>query len=281
MVPSVTARPDEDAPGAGGAVANRGTGVGGRFQPALFLWIWAVFIGVFFSLSDSKLMPYILPALPAVALLIGRLPAATLRRDMKFTAILTLTAGMGFGLASLNWAALIASSSRIEYFLPLAGTLGEIALLLLVSAAFVLVRCARDATRGVVFLGAGWCLAWLLLMRGAASAAPVYSGLDLARGLPEEARTAPFYSVRTYDQSFVFYLRRTVTVVAYRGELDYGLQHAPGAEIADVEQFVRLWPSHAQAFAVMENRMFDDLKSRGLPMRIVARNADRIVVARQ
>ncbi len=32
----------------------------------------------------------------------------------------------------------------------------------------------------------------------------------------------------------------------------------------------------------MENRMFDDLKSRGLPMRIVpARNADRLVVARQ
>ncbi len=34
-----------------------------------------MFIGVFFSLSDSKLMPYILPAMPALALLIARAAA--------------------------------------------------------------------------------------------------------------------------------------------------------------------------------------------------------------
>ena len=38
----------------------------GAFNPTLFLWIWMVFIGVFFSLSDSKLMPYILPVMPAL-----------------------------------------------------------------------------------------------------------------------------------------------------------------------------------------------------------------------
>ena len=36
---------------------------------------------VFFSLSDSKLMPYILPAMPALALLIGAQPPSTLKRD--------------------------------------------------------------------------------------------------------------------------------------------------------------------------------------------------------
>ncbi len=35
----------------------------GQFDPALFLWIWVVFVGVFFSLSDSKLIPYLLPAM--------------------------------------------------------------------------------------------------------------------------------------------------------------------------------------------------------------------------
>jgi 4-amino-4-deoxy-L-arabinose transferase-like glycosyltransferase len=43
----------------------------GEFNPGLFLWIWVIFICVFFSLSDSKLMPYILPAIPALALLIA------------------------------------------------------------------------------------------------------------------------------------------------------------------------------------------------------------------
>ena len=41
----------------------------GEFDPLRLLWIWCVFVLVFFSLSDSKLIPYILPAVPALALL--------------------------------------------------------------------------------------------------------------------------------------------------------------------------------------------------------------------
>jgi 4-amino-4-deoxy-L-arabinose transferase-like glycosyltransferase len=251
------------------------------FNPTLFLWIWVVFIGVFFSLSDSKLMPYILPAMPALALLIAALPAQALERDFLFTAILTLIAGVGLGWASLHWAGVIASSDRSAYFLPLAKPLGQIALLLAVSGAFVLVQRARGATRAGVFLGVGWCLAWLLLIRAAASVAPIYSGVALAAAFLGNDRGAPLYSVGTYDQSLTFYLRRTVTLVAYRGELDYGLRKAPGAGIADVAEFIRRWSSPAQSFAVMEKTMFDDLKSRGVPMRLVAQSVNRVLVARQ
>jgi 4-amino-4-deoxy-L-arabinose transferase-like glycosyltransferase len=252
----------------------------GAFDTTLFLWIWVVFIGVFFSLSDSKLMPYILPLMPALALLIAALPAQALERDFLFTAILTLIAGIGLGLASLNWASVIASSDRSVYFLPLAKPVGQIALLLSVSGAFVLVRRAYGATRAGVFLGVGWCLAWLLLIRAAASVAPVYSGVALAAALSGNDQGAPVYSIGTYDQSLTFYLRRTVTLVGYRGELDYGLRKAPGAEIADVAEFLRRWSSPTQAFAVMEKTMFNDLKSRGVPMRLVAKNANRVLVAR-
>jgi 4-amino-4-deoxy-L-arabinose transferase-like glycosyltransferase len=250
------------------------------FSPKLFLWIWVVFVGVFFSLSDSKLMPYILPLIPALALLIAALPRQALERDFLFTAILTLIAGLALGAASLNWPSAIASSDRSAYFLPLARPLGEIALLLAVSGAFVLVQRARGATRAGVFLGVGWCLAWLLLIRAAASLAPVYSGAALAAALPAADRAAPIYSVGTYDQSLTFYLRRTVTLVAYRGELDYGLRKAPAAEIADVAEFLRRWSPPAQAFAVMEKSMFNDLKQRGVPMRPVAATANRVLVAR-
>jgi 4-amino-4-deoxy-L-arabinose transferase-like glycosyltransferase len=250
------------------------------FNPRLFLWIWVVFVGVFFSLSDSKLMPYILPLMPALALLIAALPGRALERDFLFTAILTLIAGMALGVASLNWPSAIASSDRSAYFLPLAKPLGQVALLLAVSGVFVLVQRARGATRAGVFLGVGWCLAWLLLIRAAASVAPVYSGAALAAALPAADRAAPIYSVGTYDQSLTFYLRRTVTLVAYRGELDYGLRKAPAAEIADVAEFLRRWSPPAQAFAVMEKTMFDDLKRRGVPMRPVAATASRVLVAR-
>jgi 4-amino-4-deoxy-L-arabinose transferase-like glycosyltransferase len=253
----------------------------GNFQPVVFLWIWVIFIGVFFSLSDSKLMPYILPVLPALALLIAALPTQTLRRDFTITAMLTIVLAAGLGLASLNWARVIASSDRSEYFMPLARPVGQAALVLLVSGAFVLAGRARGATRAAVFLGAGWCLAWLVLIRAAALLAPVYSGVGLAAALSAADREAPLYSVRTYDQTVTFYLRRTVTLVAYRGELDYGLSKAPDAEIADVAEFLRRWSTPAPAFAVMEKSMFDDLKNRGVPMRLIARNWNRVLVARQ
>jgi 4-amino-4-deoxy-L-arabinose transferase-like glycosyltransferase len=265
----------------GGGWRRRTPAAGGPFQPALFLWIWIVFIGVFFSLSDSKLMPYILPAMPALALLMAAQPAQALRRDFLFTAVLTLAAGLSLGLASLNWPSMVASSDRSVYFLPLAKPLGQIALLLTASGAFVLVRRVRDATRAAAFLGVGWCLAWLLLIRAAALVAPIYSGVDLAAALELADRDAPIYSVGTYDQSLTFYLRRTVTLVAYRGELDFGLRKAPGADITDVAEFLRRWSAPTRAFAVMEKSMFHDLNSRGVPMRLIAQDVNRVVVARQ
>jgi 4-amino-4-deoxy-L-arabinose transferase-like glycosyltransferase len=268
--------------GQGGAAPGIGpSSRGGEFQPALFLWIWVIFIGVFFSCSDSKLMPYILPLMPALALAIAALPEPTLKRDFRFTAILTLMVGLGLGLASFRWDHVIAPSERGAYFLLLASPLKEMALLLTVSGAFVLTRCARHATRAGVFLGVGWCLAWLLLVRSAALVAPVYSGAGLAAALPDSQRNAPFYSVGTYDQSLTFYLRRTVTLVAYRGELDYGLKRKPDAAIADVAEFIPRWTSQPSAFAVMEKSMFDDLKSRGVPMRLIGQDYNRVLVARQ
>jgi 4-amino-4-deoxy-L-arabinose transferase-like glycosyltransferase len=264
----------------GGGWRRRVSTTAGEFQPTVFLWIWVMFIGVFFSCSDSKLMPYILPVMPALALLIAAQPQKALRQDFALTAWLTVLAGAGLGVASLDWARLIAASDRVQYFLPLARPLGQIALLLLASGAFVLVRGAREATRAGVFLGVGWCLAWLLLIRAAVWVAPVYSGIGLASALPVRMRDAPLYSVGTYDQTLTFYLRRTVTLVAYRGELDYGLGKAPAAEVPDVTEFLRRWSSPAQAFAIMEKAMFDDLKNRGVPMRLVAQNANRVLVAR-
>jgi len=253
----------------------------GEFNSILFLWIWVMFIGVFFSLSDSKLMPYILPAMPALALLVARLPAPMLMRDFRLTAVLTLLTGVGLGAASLVWPHVVAASDRSTYFLPLAKPAGQIALLLAASGAFVLARCGRDALRAAVFLSVGWGVAWLLLIRSAALVAPLYSGVTLAAALSAADRGAPIYSVGTYDQSFTFYLQRPVTLVAYRGELDYGLRHAPGAGIADVAEFLRRWSTQTRAFAVMETSMFDDLWRRGVPMRVVARSAQRVLVARQ
>jgi 4-amino-4-deoxy-L-arabinose transferase-like glycosyltransferase len=253
----------------------------GQFSPTVFLWIWVVFICVFFSISDSKLMPYILPAMPALAVLIGTQSLPTLKRDLLMTSILTTGAALALGVASFALPQLIRDSPGRPYFLLLAKPVREVAVLLLVSGLFVWVQKVRNVTRAAAVLGVGWCLAVLLLVRAATLVAPIYSGIDLAAAVPAADRLAPLYSVRTYDQSLTFYLRRTVMLVGYRGELDYGLRKAPDREIPDVDGFLTAWNAQSTAYAVMDKRTFDSFKERGVPMHTVGQNVGEVMVSRQ
>ncbi|HTV98236.1 MAG TPA: glycosyltransferase family 39 protein [Steroidobacteraceae bacterium] len=250
------------------------------FDAALFLRIWVLFVLVFFSLSDSKLIPYVLPLFPALALLTASLPEADLERDLARTAVLTVAMGIALALTCLLAPAHIAPSERSSYFLALQRPLAQIAALLAASGVYVLAQRRRGVTRSAVFLGVGWCLSGLLFVQAAAAVAPVYSGIELARALPRVPPEVPIYSVGTYDQTLPFYWRRTVRLVAYRGELDFGLRQDPAAEIPTVEEFTRRWEAEPAAYAVMDKKTFELLSSRGVPMREIAHDVNRVLVAR-
>jgi 4-amino-4-deoxy-L-arabinose transferase-like glycosyltransferase len=252
----------------------------GGFDAQLFLKFWVAFVLVFFSLSDSKLIPYILPALPALALLVAALPAAILERDLLYTALLTVGTAIVLGLLCLYAPAHIAPSVRSPYFLALVKPLAQIAALLAASGLYVLTQRRRGATHQVVFLGVGWCLSGLLLVRAASAVAPVYSGIELARALPQGPGDAPVYSIATYDQTLPFYWRRTVTLVAYRGELDYGLKHEPAAELSE-EEFRNRWNRGPDGYAILDFKTFGELGGEGVPMREIARDANRVLVTRR
>ncbi len=257
----------------------------GAFDARLFLWLWVAFVVVFFSASDSKLIPYILPALPALALLIGALPGPSLRRDVLVAAGIALLLGVVLAGASLLLPHVLAPSPRSPYFLALGPPLLQVAAVVGVSAAFVLARREREATGAALILGAGWCLGVLLLMRAATAVAPIYSGESLAALVHgAEARSGtklPIYSLSTYDQTLPFYLQRTVTLAAYRGELDFGLRHAAPVGLDTVDQFLARWSAGGDALAVMEPDMFDELRARAVPMREVGRDDHHVLVARQ
>jgi len=250
------------------------------FDPAVFLWVWVVFVCGFFSLSQSKLIPYVLPAWPALALLVAASPAGAWRRDLTLAALVMLGLAAVLAAAALVLPHGLPPSDRSGYFAQLAGPLWPIVAVLGASAGWALATRARPASAAGAVLGAGGCLAVLLLMRAAALVAPVYSGASLAAAIPLQERSVPMYSVATYDQTVPFYLARTVSLVAYRGELDFGLRHAPPAATLSVDEFVARWTAGGKAFAVMESDMFDELQKRGVPMRIVAHDVHRILVVR-
>ncbi len=114
----------------------------GQFSPTLFLWIWVVFTCVFFSFSDSKLMPYILPAMPALALLIARAALGHLEARFAVDEHLDHGCGAGLGCGELPLPELMPLRGKQPYLLLLAKPAREIAVLLLVSGLFVWVSGA-------------------------------------------------------------------------------------------------------------------------------------------
>jgi 4-amino-4-deoxy-L-arabinose transferase-like glycosyltransferase len=256
--------------------ARSGSGI---FNPTLFMWIWVVFIFVFFSFSDSKLGSYILPIFPALALLVGHELGKLRRSDILLNAVLCVV----MALATLWLAPMLKHDGGgvplelYKAYLPWLAV-GCGVLLLGAGTAFVLAyyRCPCTA---VGLLAAGMFITLQIITSGAQVLSPVYSGHSLVKQFGNRDTTdTPFYSVDDYQQSLPFYLKRTLTLVAYQGELAFGIRHEPDKWIPDLDAFTKRWQQDTKAFAVMPTETYQTLLKQDLPMKIIAQDPARVIV---
>ena len=261
----------------------RGAPAGDHFDPRRLLWVWSIVVLVFFSLSHSKLIPYILPMFPPLALLAASLPEERLRKDLRVTGAGLLLVGaicLSGAVLLPHWLHDPTHPTRVPYFLKLRAPLVAMGLVALAGGVWTwrtrgasLPLTAAIGTTSYVFFGGVLWAAVLL--------APVYSGEVLVRGLdPSVARTATIYSVRTYDQSLPFYLGHTVTLVDYRGELDFGLTLEPH-KLVPLAKFEFDWLEAPQALAVMELDTYALMVRHNLPMVVRGRSAGELLVSRR
>ena len=259
----------------------------GRVDAAWLLWLYAVFIFVFFSFSSSKLPSYILPIMPAVALLIGRELAAM--DAHRLLAAILIGGGLGSAglLATPFWISSIHSSSALDYMRFEPGLLAVFACLLIFSAAgFWLWRRGRSTGAIVTVLACGWFFAVSGLNWSAQALDPIYSTRAFAKSLgPWNQPSRPFYIVANYQQSLPFYLRRTVTLVDWQGEIGYGINLARVAGHLDDSRFIptlsrfhRIWLAEPKAVAILEKPLYRRLRKAGWPLRVVASNIRRVAV---
>ncbi len=252
----------------------------GRFNPARLLWVWSVFVLIFFSFSDSKLIPYILPAVPALALLCAGRDLVNGRGSLLAGAFLSLAACAGLlAYASGRWG----SAEGRELLLLIRPVLFWTCALLALGAMI----CALCVQKGRPLAAlAGLCGSWFLasgtILVAAIPAQSLFSAKDVAQALQSQAGAgAPIYAVQWYQQSLAFYLRRPVVLVDYRDEFDFGLSQDPRRGIATLPRFAQAWLSSDRSFAVMPPRAWDRLSAAGLPMREITRLQDRVIVSRR
>ena len=201
----------------------RGASTPKTWTPATrLLAIWAAVIVVFFSLSTSKLLTYVLPAVPPLAVLAAR--AIELGIERQRTA----------GLWRVGWLFLIGGPivSLCGAVLPFVGADWRIPIMAprLIAGGLVLMltgaligRLRPRLYAGFAALVLGW-LALLFVATTARGAVNDYSSL----GLAARAALAPGDRIAMYNhytQGIPFYTERRTIMVGRVGELDFGKRH--------------------------------------------------------
>jgi len=253
-----------------------------RSGPALRLLIcWCAFTVAFFSASGSKLPSYILPVLPALAMLVGhfltQIPTRLLR--LHFVAVALLAAVLL--LLTLVVPAYIANPESLAAFSRYRGWLVASSALWLAASLVALRLIAANPGRAVVAVACGATGFALMAMLGHETLSDSHSAWRLSRELRHQIPAeAPLFVVREFDHTLPYYLQRNLTLVEYRDEMEFGLSLEPERGVPSMAEFELRWRAEPQAFAVMAENTRAELESRGLPMRIVARDPRHVVISK-
>ena len=224
---------------------------------AWFLVTWAVVILLFFSVSQSKLIPYILPVFPPLAVLLGAWLAGVVEKDARaelrpggwIFSIGAVVLGAGIAYAVLR-PGIIRHAAQIEA-LRADGLVSACALIAGgISIHWSLSRRSALATLRVM---AASVIVLLLALAHAQDEISRPGTRTLAIAFKERAKPGDrIFHYHDFFHDFTYYAGRTVGVVGYYGELEVPIDAGARASrrFVDDAEFRRQWTGPARIWAV-------------------------------
>lgn len=258
-------------------------GARGKFLPRedlVFLLSWALFILLFFSLSDSKLVTYIAPMFPPLAVLFGRgLEMWTDREDGAVRCRFPLA------LSAILAAALLVFPSFSRHAVAPAAwaqACAVSAVLLLLWGAMPLFLRRLGAERVVLLSFLLLALFLTSLNRPAARYLEDYKSVKrLSQSLMQVLRPEDALAqYGTFRQGLDFYTRRRTILVDEVGELQFGAQRAKDrAEwFLDDARFQELWNSPRRVFCFFRPDAMPVIRRRFPNRRLLYRSDEGILI---
>lgn len=228
-----------------------------QYPTQTFMLIWAGFIFLFFSLSKSKLVPYILPVLPPLMLLLSHdlLTFARKRWEWVITLATLVLCAVALGVFPI-----FAGKFLDQHLVDIHqyAFYGLAAVLLLTALLCIGFNLKQKITAGFFALAAGGLLVFsaavpLALQLADRSIKPL-ALIIKSKASPQDEIVA----FRRYFQDLPVYTERIVTVVERKGELDFGLTLEDKTQhMIPYDVFKQRWntPGH-RMFAVMSHENF-------------------------
>jgi 4-amino-4-deoxy-L-arabinose transferase-like glycosyltransferase len=235
-------------------------------EDRLFLLTWILFVILFFSASDSKLITYVTPVFPPLAVLFGRGLAMWAEGEergapLRAPLFLALLVGAGLLLAPLLATGLIKESVGAGGWVIRAAP----SLVALLAWGFVPLGLKRLGADRVLLLSAALlALFWVSLNPPAAALiGSTRSGKSLAQEINARLRPGDVVAQNgVYIQTIPFYTQQRTVVIGDPDDLQFGMERvADRAEyFPDEAEFLRLWNSDRRVFCLFNRGAMDKIR---------------------
>ena len=256
-----------------------------RAQPVnSFLTVWFIFVFVFFSVSNSKLVPYILPIFPALALLLGNY-LYQYQQNKKSTATLYyLIFGFTGIFAIACWTSPLWFTEKLMQYKDIIPYIYYMSFIVVVSVA-AWGYCWKKGwiSRGVGVLAGGMliCLSF---------------GIIFITPITNKKSTKPFAdyleNVLTPDDVIItyhnfyfdlpYYLDRLVLVNYDHREIEFGLAQEPdNPQWVTTEEVWQLWNSSQRVFVVTPSKFYSEFKDAAMPGNLLVETSRNVLVSNQ
>ncbi len=246
----------------------------------IFLLLWITLIFSFFSLSHSKLIPYILPIFSPLAVLVGHYLAVhwdqqktILGIKIGYTVfpILLLVVAIATPLANS-----IHHIPTLHALKPYLLTLGAVWITGAILAAYSIYRSPTFAFSALLV---STFLAHLLIIASIPTA-------DNRSIQPLAAKLTPLLkadddvvSYGIYYQDLPFYLKRRITVVNAEGELDFGMQHQDTHDwMIQDRDFPQLWQSAKKVYMITDIDTYGELQQAKYKIYLLAKTTNNVLL---
>ena len=255
-----------------------------KFSSVWLLVCWFAVIMGFFSLSQSKLPGYIIPVFPALAMLVGKHldkklgPANLLSLSWQLQVL-----GFAFlGVVGFFFLSDISKQARPDEIEAYAQYTYWVIAALIALVAFSLISLLqgkRDGLASITSFASGFFLCAIIAGTGHETLGRAVSGIDLVNQVKQSIpKNVNFYSVRILDHTVPFYLDRTMVMVEFPDELEFGVNQEPNLWLPTLDAFIARWKEDQSAYALMVPEQYVELKKLDLPMQEVGRDSRRVIV---
>lgn len=237
-------------------------------------FIWSAIVFLFFTVSSSKLPPYILPIFPAISIMIGFLFSKNEKHPQRkkweifvYLIFFIIFIAFSFNLNAdmfCRWASLISKTAPL-IMIKLKVFFISVAILSAVVSFFMLIYFKSMDYKKIFILLTFFSLFFVVILL---SQRDIIDRINTAKGIAniineKKSKGDLIINYGSFDQTLLFYTRQRLIIASYKGELDFGSRYEDGkGYFINDGELVNVLNSGKRVFCVVKEKRLNYIREK-------------------